>query len=178
ARHGHPPRRRLSLRGAQGDPGPAQGALPLRPGLGRRHAARRRRAGRLGRRVPGAHGHRAGRGGAAPGHRRRREQAVLGRHAAGGPGGLRRGDAARGGDGAGARGVGHGAGRGRPGLPRHARRGEGRTGRVLRHPAAVRPRHHRRRRPGRHAAEAHRAVLRGPADAHVLAHHLGHRRPV
>ena len=55
---------------------------------------------------------------------------------------------------------------GRPRLPRDARRGPRRAGRVRRHPPALRARRaRRRRRSARDAAEAHRALLRGPADA-------------
>ena len=138
-------------------------------------------SGRLGegRHVLGRHRTRAGRGRPAPRDRRRRHRAVLGRHAARGAGGVRRGHAARGGDLARARGPRrHGARRGRPRLPGHARRREGRTGRVHRHPADLRTRHVRLARRAGHPAETDRALLRGAAVARQLAHRLDqHRSP-
>ena len=55
--------------------------------------------------------------------------------------------------------------RGRPRLPRHARRRPRGAGRLPRHPPALRARHRRRRRAARHAAEADRALLRRLPDA-------------
>ena len=58
-----------------------------------------------------------------------------------------------------------GEGRGRPRLPRHPWRGQGRACRLSRDPARLRARHGRRRRAARLAHQAHRALPRGPADA-------------
>ena len=64
--------------------------------------------------------------------------------------------------------------RGRSRLPRHARGGQGRAGRLQGHPAALRARQRRIGGPARHAAEAHRALLRGVSDA---AQPAGRRGP-
>ena len=62
------------------------------------------------------------------------------------------------------RSVRHGLGRRRPRFPRHARRRQGRAGRLRADPPALRPRHRRAAGEARSAAQAHRALLRGLPD--------------
>ena len=59
----------------------------------------------------------------------------------------------------------------------HARRRQGRPRRVPRGAPALRPRHRRRRRHPRHAAQAHRAVLRRLPDAGQAAGAVGRDDP-
>ena len=87
---------------------------------------------------------RARRRGPASGDRRLRAWSLLRRHAAGGAGRLRRRDAEGGVDRARhSAEVRHGVGRGRSRFPRHARRRQGRAGRLPRDPPALRRRHRR-----------------------------------
>ena len=58
----------------------------------------------------------------------------------------------------------HGVGRGRSRFPRHARRRQGRAGRLRADPAALRRRHRRAAGQARPVAQAHRALLRGLSD--------------
>ena len=64
---------------------------------------------------------------------------------------------------------GHGARRGRPRLPRHARRRPRRAGRLLGDPPLLRARHRCRQRAARDPAEADRALLRRLPDHRQLA---------
>ena len=123
---------------AQATAGALQAALPGRARCGGDHVAGRRRSRRWGE-LQGRHRPGAGRGRAASGDRRHRSAGVLGRHAAGSLGRVRRRDRAGGGhrarDPAARR---QGACRGRSRFPRHARHRQGRAGRLQEHPAAFR----------------------------------------
>ena len=118
--------------------GTAQGALPRGPRRGGCHARRKRRA-RGGGQLLCAYRLGPGLRGTAPSHWWRRLSTVLGRHAARGPGGLRRGDCSRGVHVS--RHPGrerHGLSRRRSRLSRHVGAEQGGSGRLPRHPAQVR----------------------------------------
>ena len=122
--------------------------------------ARRRQHRLQGRDRPRARGR-----GPASGDRRLRARTVLRRHAARGAGRLRRRHAQGGGDRARhSAQVRHGVGGGRSRFPRHARRRQGRAGRLCANPPALRRRHRRAAGQARPAAQAHRALLRRLPD--------------
>jgi len=59
----------------------------------------------------------------------------------------------------------------------HARRRKGCAGRLRGHPAQIRARHRRAAGSARHFVEAHRALLRGAADAEAFAEDRSEARP-
>ena len=145
--------------------GADQGALQKRSAGRGDHAAGQGHARRHHHRLQGRDRPCAQRRGPAPGDRRLRPRTVLGRHAAGGAGRLRRRHAESGGDRARySAQVGQGVGGRRTRFPRHARRRQGCAGRLPRDPPALRSRHRRGPGQARSIAQAHRALLRGVPD--------------